>query len=355
MKIHPYLVFRIGYLIYGIEAAAVHEIFFLPEFTPILNAPKGIVGAINLRGELLPVFDFNAYFTTLNLNYTLTDTVIVIAHQNIQLGLLVSQVEYLENIAGTAITNTFLNPSFESPKKSELDYSNISFFKGITQIENRVITLVDVKALTQTRLNSQNPKGLQYSESDASAQINLRTLEFCPNATSEEKAIFHERANNLIKKNQEKDILGKAPIAVIGLHGEYFGVPLNLIREFTETKKVTPIPCTPSHIIGNMNLRGEIVTLVDLCGVLKLPLRSIKHLRRVMIIQVDNVVAGINVDDIFDIVYLDPAMVKAVPISVCSKETEYFQGAASYCDHVMTLLDLKKIIMGGELVVNAEV
>jgi len=55
METKPYLIFKQNGLLCGVEVGCVREIFFLPELTPIAEAPQDIVGAIDLRGSILPV------------------------------------------------------------------------------------------------------------------------------------------------------------------------------------------------------------------------------------------------------------------------------------------------------------
>jgi purine-binding chemotaxis protein CheW len=55
MENKPYLTFNFNNLLYGVDALLVQEIFYLPELTPVVEAPEDIVGLLNLRGKILPV------------------------------------------------------------------------------------------------------------------------------------------------------------------------------------------------------------------------------------------------------------------------------------------------------------
>jgi purine-binding chemotaxis protein CheW len=114
------------------------------------------------------------------------------------------------------------------------------------------------------------------------------------------------------------------------LNGEFFGVNLNRVREFTDVKKVTPIPCCPGHIIGNMNLRGEILTLIDIRGLLNLPLNSIAEGYKAMVVEVDGIVSGITVEEVYDVMFLNPKDITSVPTAIHSINDEYLKGATPY-------------------------
>lgn len=177
----------------------------------------------------------------------------------------------------------------------------------------------------------------------------------CPNATPKERAIFRERAEKLRRSTESSDFTKMIPLAVIGLNGEYFGLDLQVVREFTDIRNVTPIPCCPPHIVGNMNLRGEIVTLIDIRSVLNMPLAAPGTASKAIVIHVDEVVAGVPVNEVFDVTYLRASDVAPVPAAVQMGGSEYLLGTAPYSEKMLSILDLPKIFTKGELAVNEEV
>ena len=66
-------------------------------------------------------------------------------------------------------------------------------------------------------------------------------------------------------------------------------------------------------------------------------------------------VAGILVEGIFDVIYLKDAEIKTIPTAVHLRQDEYLQGTAFYQDKMMSILNVKKIISQGELIINEEV
>ena len=114
-------------------------------------------------------------------------------------------------------------------------------------------------------------------------------------ASPEERATFRERAENLRRTAESEDFAGLIPLAVIGLNGEYLGLDLDTVREFTDDiSKITPIPCCPPHIVGNINLCGEIVTLVDVREVLNLPIAGTNQASKVMVVRMKDLVQDLR-------------------------------------------------------------
>ncbi|EKD11730.1 chemotaxis protein CheW [Limnospira platensis] len=368
METKPYLMFKLGGLTYGVDSLLVQEIFSLPEITPIVDAAPELVGILNLRSELLSIIDLNIHFGMENPqnSYSIDDIIVVISNGDKKLGVLVNEVCEVQIISDDDITrNLPYSVMVDLPTQSR-SRSHHHAIAGYAEIDNQIIMILDPESLRDKIISEDTP---QISDShnrddhDYPVTKNRKIPVFCPDATPEERQIFRERAANLKRETKKDELSGLMSLVVIGLNGEYFGVNLSIIREFTDIHNVTPIPCTPPHIVGNMNLRGEIVTLVDIRGILGLPMDINGNSQKAAIVQVGEVVAGIIVNDIFDVTYLNPSAIKLVPAAVHSTQDEYLRGTAIYRDRqnpqaqnrMMSLLDLEKILVQETLVVNEEI
>ncbi|MGK7924711.1 MAG: chemotaxis protein CheW [Spirulina sp.] len=355
-----YLTFSLGQSVYGIETSAVEEIFFLPEVTPILDAPREIVGLINLRGEILPIIDLYLRFGYHPLEYSLTDSIIVIHWQNRRIGIIVEKVREVRQFTITEIAKNFAYEEDEEDKKE------LSLKKGVARTAENIIVLLDPESLTLTAKqngdrDSKNVLDLDVNELEELKHESERELQkirlFYTHATPEERAILQERSLSLMQQNELLDTHRFIPLAVVRLGKEIFGIDLKIVREFTEIVKVTPVPCCPSHIVGNINLRGEIITLIDICGMLELPLIERSLQTKVVIVDVEGLVTGVIVDEVFDVLLLDPAEVSPVPTAIHAPKDEhikdeYLQGATVYQEKMLGLLELAKILTRGGLVVE---
>ncbi len=348
MEDYPYLIFNLNTSLYGITTMLVEEIFSLPELTPIPEAPPDIVGVVNVRGDILPVMDLNLRFGYESPDYRLSDTVIVLRSEEIRVGLMVNQVIEVRNINGDDITKELSH----GRKLGKLDSKK--FITGVARSDSDILILIDAEKLLKYVVKQD--VDFESAENEDQTNLNADFLKkkrvFCPNATPEERAVFKKRAEALQQSTDTEDVTGLKPLAVIILNEEFFGIDLKLVREFSEIKKVTPVPCAPSHIIGNMNLRGEILTLIDVCGLLNLPLKNINKNNKAMVVQVQDIVAGITVEEVYDVMFLNPQEITTVPTAIHSINDEYLQGAAPYHDKMMSILDLPKILLSGNLTVD---
>ena len=366
METKPYLIFKQNGLLYGVEVGCVREIFFLPELTPIAEAPQDIVGAIDLRGSILPVMDLNLRFGYLWQEYSVTDSAIVIEWQEFQVAIVVNQVTEVKQIPEDAISPQ-LSYGRDQPEMPD------RFLAGFARCGADIIMLLDLDRLMRyspnkteakipvsaSEITPAETKNLQL-ETDpkllaADAKVLGKPQIFCPNATAEEKAIFRERAENLrLLGDRENSATIDMSLAVVVLNNEYFGINLGIVREFTEIRQVTPIPCTPDRIIGNMNLRGEILTLVDIRSVLHMSADT-KSLSKAIVVEIEDLVAGIVVEEILDIIHLNQAEMATIPAALNFANREYLRGTAFYEEKIIAVLNLQQLLTKGGVVVDEEV
>lgn len=359
----PYLVFSLHELHYGVDALLVQEIFQLPELISVAEAPDDIVGMLNLRGKIVPVMHLNLRLGLPMQECQLSDSVIVLNCDGLQIGIIVNTVYEVKNIDLQAI-------------ETGIDYGRIKqissrFVAGLAKLNFDTIVLVNhenllrdsdaVEALVNEEniyeLTKENLE-LQFLETSETKRKSSVITNFydicCPNATPEQKAIYRGRAENL-KQSSESFEAGLLPLAVIGLNNEYFGLDLALVQEFTRIRNFTPIPCCPPHVVGNMNLRGDILTLVDIRSALNMPLAPTKKGTKALVISIDDLVAGFPVDEVFDVMYLHPSEITNLPAAVPIGNDEYLRGTAPYSEKMLTIIDIPKLLKSKLLTVNEEV
>ncbi len=389
MEHKSYLIFKLNQYRYGLETSVVQEIFFLPELTPVPEAPPDIVGVLNLRGNILPVMDLSLRFGHRPIQYQITDSTIVIEWQGFSVGIIVNTVEEVKEIE-TAMIQAQISYG------RKITTEGHHFVAGFAKLNTDIVTLLDPQHLIEysevviplipfqdkqnrslnrrlghdpklpeqakpeaemTALPGETDPDMEKSTplSDRRERVDGDGQEyFCPQATPEERAIFRERAANLIEAARRQDITGLMSLAVVMLNGEYFGLDLSLVREFTDIKQITPVPCCGDFILGNMNLRGEIVTLVDIRHLLNLSRDGVNDVAKAVVVHLKDIVAGITIDEVCDVIYLQPSEIKAAPTSGHSGNNEYLRGTALYRDKILGLIDFQKIITEQELVVNQE-
>ena len=370
METQTYLIFGLNNLQYGIQTTQVREIFQLPELTSIADAPGDIIGILNYRGAILPVMHLAKRLGQAMPPCGLSDSVIVVEWQGLQVGMVVHQVYDVQT----------LNPATIEPKPDYGRNNSIhtAFVAGIAKANDHLITLLNPETLLrqtnevalmvwEAKLNGLESEsgqtkdfpalnGAAAASEDLMATQKTPTLThffdlYCPEITPAERQIFHQRAVELRQSLASSDISELAPLAVVGLGEEYFGLALEQVREFINIRDVTPIPCCPPHIVGDINLRGEIMTLVDIRQSLNLD-QSEDRATKAIVIEIDDIVAGVMVDQVLDVMYLPPSDVTSMPTAIPKRYQDFFQGATLYRQKTLSILDLPKILSQGGLIVD---
>jgi purine-binding chemotaxis protein CheW len=337
MAYQPYLIFGLNGGRFGIAAAVVQELFLLPALTPIAEATAEMVGILNLRGHIIPVIDLKQRLGRSRQPYTLKHSVILIRLHERSVGVIVDEVDNVEFIAESELAT-----DVESHLTTDTEHAVTA---GLAKHDSQLITLLNPEALMQ---GTSTRAGLAQAEPGATR---TQGNEFLAPFSAADQAVLTKRADALMTQSENESWVGLTALAVVGLQGERFALNLEVIQEFTQISLVTPVPCCPPHIVGNMNLRGEILTLIDIRQFVNLDTASTSQ-QQAVIVRVDDIVAGIIVDAVFDVLYVHPGDVTAVPTAIHATDNAYIRGVVRDAGQTMSVLDLPQLLTHGELVVD---
>ncbi len=129
------------------------------------------------------------------------------------------------------------------------------------------------------------------------------------------------------------------------LDGHLFGVAVSSVQEVLKEQEVTPVPLAPKEVSGLINLRGQIVTTLDLRARLGLPRRE-AGARSVSVVvrAADGGPVSLVVDKIGDVLEADESALEAPPDTVPHELRELVQGICKLDDQLMLLLDTERAV-----------
>ena len=344
MGIKPYLIFSLHDTRYTIAAAQVTEIFLLPELTSVAEAPPDVVGLLNLHSKFVPVMHLDLRFGHKFDRCSLTDSVVVVESRGLQVGVIVHQVETVNDI-----DDRYIQADLTYGREREI---NQAFIEGVINLDDEIILLLNVDNLVR------HPHALEtLVEDSATDEADLPSEHnFCDryftDASSHTKEILHQRAVDLKELVDDAAAAKSISIAVFSINGSYFGFDLDTVREFVKIDRVTTIPCCPPHIVGNMNLRGEVLTLVDISQPLNLKAIDRQKPTKAVVFEVDDIVAGIVVEEVFDVVDFRPESIQPVPVATNSNTATYLKGMTNYQDRLLSVIDLPRLLASGVMSVE---
>ena len=130
------------------------------------------------------------------------------------------------------------------------------------------------------------------------------------------------------------------------LDNYFFGVDVLKVQEVIRPQEMTAVPMAPKLISGLNNLRGQIVTAMDLRGRLGLSDRPEDQRPMNVVIQNNNEAVSLLVDEIGDVLEIDSEMYEPPPETLTSAIRETFEGVYKLEDQLMVLLNVEKLLQG---------
>lgn len=332
MDVKLVLIFDLDSARFGLDAAKVLESVWLPELTLLEEAPPWIVGMFCFRGPIVPVIDLNLRFGRPSRPYRMNDQVVLVESDHVLMGVIVSEVLEVVELRSDAIQPS---PEFELPSHPPAHLTS-----GVTPIGDDLVTLLDIPAL----IHCSDPLSI-----DESHQPAMRGDYFSREATPEARTLFHSRAMAL-RESATPETSNHLGLAVVELHGEFFGVELTAVQEFCGISQLSPIPCCPPHILGAINLRGNLLTLIDPSSALNQP--PIAKSAKAIIAPQGEQLIGIAIDEVHDVVYLANEDLHEPPSALCEPGQATIIGTAPYAGRTMMVLDLAALVAREEWIVN---
>jgi purine-binding chemotaxis protein CheW len=125
---------------------------------------------------------------------------------------------------------------------------------------------------------------------------------------------------------------------------EEYGVEILKVQEIKGYTPVTPVPNTPSHIKGVMNLRGTIIPVVDLRAKLALKETDYNQFTVIIVVTVGTKVVGLIVDSVSDVLNIKKNDVQEPPDFGSTVNTDAISGMAKTGDKIVMLLDINKVL-----------
>lgn len=123
-----------------------------------------------------------------------------------------------------------------------------------------------------------------------------------------------------------------------------FGVEVEKVQEVIRYQEMTRIPLSPAVVAGLINLRGQIVTAINLREQLHLPSRQGEELPMNVVIRRDDGPISLLVDEIGDVVEVDEELFEPAPHTLHSESREFIRGVYKLKEQLLLLLDTDKTV-----------
>jgi purine-binding chemotaxis protein CheW len=130
---------------------------------------------------------------------------------------------------------------------------------------------------------------------------------------------------------------------------ETFGVPIGLVHEIVRVPEITAVPDSPGYVEGVINLRGKIVSVVDLRKRFGEQEISPHKKNRILVTEVEGKMVGLIVDAASEVLKIPDSEIELPPSVFEEGELNYVTGVGKLQGRLVILIDLSKILQKGEL------
>ncbi|MBM7072082.1 chemotaxis protein CheW [Shewanella sp. 202IG2-18] len=132
------------------------------------------------------------------------------------------------------------------------------------------------------------------------------------------------------------------------LDNETYGINVMQVQEVLRYSEIAPVPGAPHYVLGIINLRGNVVTVIDTRARFGLPSADVDDATRIVIIEAEKQVIGILVDSVAEVVYLKGSEIDNAPNVGTEESAKFIQGVSNRGEELLILVDLDKLLSDEE-------
>jgi purine-binding chemotaxis protein CheW len=141
-------------------------------------------------------------------------------------------------------------------------------------------------------------------------------------------------------------------LVVFSLANETYGLATDYVREVQPLHQVSPVPCTPDLVVGVINIRGSIYSVIDIRSFFGVEQKEITELTKVILVNAAGLEVGILADDVKGATSIPLAEIKSALDAQSGIKDEYVQGVTK---DMLIILNLEALLRDERIIVRQEV
>jgi len=167
----------------------------------------------------------------------------------------------------------------------------------------------------------------------------------------ERRVILRARARVLAQERQGDEDFSQSRLEVVEflLASEHYGIELTYIREIHALTEFTPLPGTPAFVLGLTNVRGRILSVIDIKKLFDLPGKGLTDLNKVIVVRTHQMELGILADAVLGVRTIALNEFQTSLPTLTGIRAEYLKGITK---DPLVVLDVAKILSDETIVVN---
>ncbi len=302
----PFVTFRLGSESFGIALHEVEEIVELPPVTKVPDAPDYVLGVICLRDQVMPLVDLSEILSIQQgESERKRDMVVLLSFGSAKIGVVVDEIQEILRVQDGQTL----------PPPQTLSEAEMEHLEGILLLPDRMVSLINVlKIITGDDQEKSAAMGQGLGLMDSRAQETVPSLE----------------------------------LVVFRLGPESYGLRLHEVREIIMVGQITPVPRAPHFVDGVLNLRGEVMPVVDLRTRFGLERVEATSISRILITSIGGVFTGLVVDAVDEVRPVELHRFGPPPAVTAVGANRYIEKVARLDNGMIFLLELKQLLTDTE-------
>ncbi len=317
--------FRLNEYEFGLDISQIEKVIWMVEITKVPNAPSILEGIIDLQGRIIPVIDLHKVLGLAWGDYRKDTQIIIATTGDKELGIIIDKIQHVININSRDI----LMPDKNVPHKEIL--------LGVAETSGGLMPILDLEKVIP--LNEEELENLVFDEKQKAKGMPAVEAE-----NEELRNLFHKRALDLAEKREVKEE-DTENFLVFAIENEWYALDLTNIKEELVPFSIVPLPSVSSSVLGVINLRGDILAVVDLKSLFELSRGEEKSPKsRFIVIEKGDAKFCLVVDKVEEIYNLPLNSIEPPLSTIEEVKMGYLKGEISYMDKLIGLIDLDNII-----------
>ncbi len=158
------------------------------------------------------------------------------------------------------------------------------------------------------------------------------------------RILSHEEdsRNEVIREDAEQFV-------VFNLHGQAFGLKIHSVIEIQQIPEITPVFHCPEFVVGVVNIRGNIITLLDIGLFFGLQKTELNSDSKMVILEHGELDAGIVADSMDGARWIDPDSIQPPPPTIKEVSNQWLQGVVQEDTEPLMLLDVEALFESKEI------
>lgn len=130
-------------------------------------------------------------------------------------------------------------------------------------------------------------------------------------------------------------------IIIFELKGRQYAMKTKQVEEITKLMDITPVPNAPHYIRGLINLRGNVISLMELSKLLDLPVGENQEYTNIIIAKIDNEMIGLLVEDVWEVMNIEEDRIEKIDMD---EKQQGIKGIIQIEDRIINLLKLEECV-----------